>query len=102
MDPNETLRTLLQYLASNDRDGARAALEALAEWIERRGFLPVEAATLASAAPDLRDASALLIARATARRFGITDLVAWRTTPDVSIHETLTATRRALARCELL
>ena len=40
MDPNATLKAILEALAEKDRDQAVSSLEDLARWLESGGFFP--------------------------------------------------------------
>lgn len=40
MDPNETMKNLLDACVDNDREAAYSALEALIHWINHDGVLP--------------------------------------------------------------
>ena len=40
MDPNATIRDLMDALAGGDRDEAADLARALADWLDRGGFLP--------------------------------------------------------------
>ena len=80
MDPNMTLRLLLQAMANNDREATYERLEDLQGWIiSRNGALPVEEARIAEAARDLMQAADDL---AIAAKSGVGEVkvspVAWR------------------------
>jgi len=44
MDPNATLRQMLEHMAEGERDGALDALDVLRDWLMGGGFLPEQAA----------------------------------------------------------
>lgn len=44
MDPDETLRVMLEHMAEGERDGALDALDILRDWLMGGGFLPEKAA----------------------------------------------------------
>lgn len=40
MDPNATLKAMLEHMAEGDRDGALDALDVLRDWMMGGGFMP--------------------------------------------------------------
>ena len=40
MDPNATLKVMLEHMAEGDRDGALDALDVLRDWMMGGGFMP--------------------------------------------------------------
>ena len=44
MDPNMTLRTMLEHMAEGEREGALDALDCLRDWLMGGGFLPEQTA----------------------------------------------------------
>ena len=44
MDPNATLRMMVEHMAEGERDGALDALDTLRDWLMGGGFLPEKAA----------------------------------------------------------
>lgn len=44
MDPNVTLRKMLEHMAAGERDDALDSLDALRDWLMGAGFMPEKSA----------------------------------------------------------